>query len=87
IFGYPPGSLIGRHVQELMESQHYAAHSRIMETIAAGARRIGPNFSREVNGLRMNGEVFPLDLSLAEVQTQQGILFAAFFRDLSDRKR
>ncbi|WP_246472312.1 response regulator [Azospirillum tabaci] len=87
IFGYPPGGLIGRHVQELMEPQHYAAHSRIMETIAAGARRIGPNFSREVNGLRMDGEVFPLDLSLAEVQTQQGILFAAFFRDLSDRKR
>ncbi|AIB11596.1 hypothetical protein ABAZ39_06140 [Azospirillum argentinense] len=87
IFGYPPGDLIGRHVQELMEPHHHAAHSRIMETIAAGARRIGPNFSREVDGLRMDGEVFPLDLSIAEVRTQQGILFAAFFRDLSERKR
>ncbi|MFC5354271.1 response regulator [Azospirillum himalayense] len=87
IFGYPPGGLVGRDVQELMEPQHHGAHSRIMEAIAAGTRRIGPNFSREVNGLRMNGEVFPLDLSLAEVQTQQGILFAAFFRDLSERKR
>lgn len=87
IFGYPPGGLIGRHVQDLMEPRHHAAHSRIMEAIAAGVRRIGPNFSREVDGLRMDGEVFPLDLSLAEVQTQKGILFAAFFRDLSDRKR
>ena len=87
IFGYPPGGLIGRHVQALMELRHHMAHSRVMEAIAAGARRIGPNFSREVNGLRMDGEVFPLDLSLAEVRTQQGILFAAFFRDLSERKR
>ncbi len=87
IFGYPPGGLIGRHVQELMEHRHHVAHNRVMEAIAAGARRIGPNFSREVSGLRMSGEVFPLDLSLAEVQTQQGILFAAFFRDLSERKR
>ncbi|MFL7900127.1 response regulator [Azospirillum argentinense] len=87
IFGYPPGDLIERHVQELMEPHHHAAHSRIMETIAAGSRRIGPNFSREVDGLRMDGEVFPLDLSIAEVRTQQGILFAAFFRDLSERKR
>ena len=87
IFGYPPGSLIGRHLRDLMEQRHHAAHSRIMDAIAAGSRRIGPNFSREVDGLRMNGEVFPLDLSLAEVRTQQGILFAAFFRDLSERKR
>ncbi|AWJ85222.1 hybrid sensor histidine kinase/response regulator [Azospirillum sp. TSH58] len=87
IFSYPPGDLIGRHVQELMERRHHALHGRTMEAIAAGARRIGPNFSREVNGLRMDGEVFPLDLSLAEVQTQQGILFAAFFRDLTERKR
>ncbi|WP_247876918.1 response regulator [Azospirillum brasilense] len=87
IFGYPPDGLLGRHVQELMEPHHHAAHSRIMETIAAGARRIGPNFSREVDGLRMDGEVFPLDLSIAEVRTQQGTLFAAFFRDLSERKR
>lgn len=87
IFGYPPGGLIGRHVQELMEPQHHMAHSRVMEAIAAGARRIGPNFTREVNGLRLDGDVFPLDLSLAEVQTQQGVLFAAFFRDLSERKR
>lgn len=87
VFGYPPGGLIGRHVQELMEPQHHMAHSRIIEAIAAGARPIGPNFTREVNGLRMDGEVIPLDLSLAEVQTQKGILFAAFFRDLSERKR
>ncbi|TWA89139.1 PAS domain S-box-containing protein [Azospirillum brasilense] len=87
IFGYPPGDLIGRHVRELMESHHRPTHSRVMEAIAAGARRIGPNYTREVNGLRMDGEVFPLDLSLAEVETQQGILFAAFFRDLSERKR
>ncbi|TWA68028.1 PAS domain S-box-containing protein [Azospirillum brasilense] len=87
IFGYPPGGLIGRHVKELMEPQHHTTHNRIMEAIAAGARRIGPNFSREVSGLRMNGEVFPLDLSLAEVQTQHGVVFAAFFRDLSERKR
>ncbi|WP_247892802.1 response regulator [Azospirillum baldaniorum] len=87
IFGYPPGNLIGRHVQELMEPQHHPTHSRVMEAIAAGARRIGPNYTREVNGLRMDGEVFPLDLSLAEVQTQHGVLFAAFFRDMSERKR
>ncbi|WP_175426372.1 response regulator [Azospirillum brasilense] len=87
IFSYPPGDLVGRHVQELMEARHHALHGRIMEAIASGARWIGPNFSREVNGLRMDGEVFPLDLSLAEVQTQQGVLFAAFFRDLTERKR
>ena len=87
IFGYPPGALVGRALRDLVPPRHLDDHTRAMEEVARGARRIGANFTREVNAVRQNGEVFPLDLSVAEVKTRNGLLFAAIVRDLTERRR
>ena len=87
IFGYPAGTLIGRSIRDLVPVSSHGTHARLMAEVASGARRIGPNFAREVDAVRMGGDLFPLDLSVAEVRTRQGSLYAAIFRDLTERKR
>jgi len=87
IFGYPAGALVGRPIRDLVPVSNHGIHARLMAEVASGARRIGPNFAREVDAVRMGGELFPLDLSVAEVKTRQGSLYAAIFRDLTERKR
>ncbi len=87
IFGYPAGALVGRSIRDLVPASNHRAHARLLAEVASGARRIGPNFAREVDAVRMGGELFPLDVSVAEVKTRQGSLYAAIFRDLTERRR
>jgi PAS domain S-box-containing protein len=86
IFGFPPGDLVGRNVSELMTPAGHEEHARRMRELNAPGPRPPAGFSREVTAVRRSGEAFPLDISIAEVRTHDGPLFAAIVRDLSDRK-
>ncbi|HYH39565.1 MAG TPA: response regulator [Azospirillum sp.] len=86
IFNFPPGELVGRNVAELMAPGEREAHSRRMAGLSSPGPRPPTGFNREVTAMRRNGEAFPLDISIAEVRTQDGPLFAAILRDLTERK-
>ena len=87
IFGRPPGTLAGRAIRDLVPPFQQESHARHLADILRGDRRLGPGFTREVNAMRADGSVFPLDISVAEVKTRHGPLFAAIIRDLTERKR
>jgi C4-dicarboxylate-specific signal transduction histidine kinase len=42
---------------------------------------------RTVNAKRKNGELFPIELSVTEIEVDQDVHYAAFIRDISEKTR
>ena len=87
IFGYQAAELLGKNVSLLMPEPHRSEHDAYL----ANYRRTGEKriigAGREMAGLRKNGEAFPLDLAISEVNQDGGRVFAGIVRDITERKR
>lgn len=91
IFGYSQHEVAGRNVKMLMpdpfQSAHdgYLSHYQSSGQSGGKARIIG--LDREVEGLRSNGEVFPMELAVSQISHQGQRRFIAVIRDITERKR
>lgn len=89
VFGWTPAELIGRNVSMLMPEPHRSAHDAYL----ANYRRTGHTNilgrARQFEAVRRNGEVFPIELSVARADTTGGELplFVGIIRDISEQKR
>ncbi len=88
IFGYSAAELMGHSVTRLMPEPYSSQHDMFVRRYLM-ARTIERPLSqtRELQGLRKNGEVFPLEISLSEATQHAQPLFIAVLRDLSERRR
>jgi two-component system sensor kinase FixL len=85
LFGYPAADLIGRNVSMLMPSPYREEHDGYLARyLATGAKRI-IGIGRDVQGLRRDGSVFPLHLSVGEMDAPGGRRFTGILHDLSAR--
>ncbi|USD66897.1 response regulator [Vibrio sp. SCSIO 43136] len=90
IFGYTEREAIGNNVAMLMESDLAQVHqSFIRGYLNTGEGKfIGKEYTgRELIGRRKNGELFPVVLSVAKVETEQGIQFSGLIRDNTEVQR
>lgn len=87
LFGYQESEVAGRNVSMLMPAPYGAEHdgylARYLETGSAKVIGIG----REVQGLRRDGTVFPLHLSVGEMSVGGEPKFTGILHDLSARVR
>lgn len=87
LFGYRAAELVGKNVKLLMPSPYREAHDAyIARYLATGEKRI-IGIGREVVGLRKDGTVFPMDLSVAEASAGGEQIFVGIIRDITERKR
>lgn len=87
IFGYAPDEVIGRNVKMLMPQPYRESHDRYLSNyFASGVPKI-IGIGREVEGLRKNGDVFPLELSVSEIRLEGRRLFSGLVREITERKR
>ncbi len=84
IFGYDQSEVIGKNVNILMPEPD---HDGYLENYLENGERKIIGSGREVQGKRKSGEVFPIDLSISEVELPDRKLFTGFIRDISDRRR
>src|SRR3954469_25574310 len=87
-FGWPRAEAVGRVLAEtIIPPQFREAHNLgLAHFLAAGE---GPVLNRvlEVRALRRDGREFPVEISIAPVRVGEQYLFAAFIRDVTERKQ
>jgi PAS domain S-box-containing protein len=86
IFGYSASEVIGRDINMMMPSPHRESHGRFLAEYRSTGRAKVIGCGREVTGRRKDGTVFPMDLSVAEVNLAGGRVFTGFVRDVTRRR-
>jgi two-component system, LuxR family, sensor kinase FixL len=85
LFGFAEADVLGCNVNMLMPSPHREAHDGYLRRyLQTGAKRI-IGIGRVVEGLRRDGSVFPMELSVGEATTGEHRAFTGFVRDLTAR--
>ena len=86
MFGYSADELIGCNIKMLMPSHDADHHGSYIANYlqTAEAKIIG--IGREVMGKRKNGQEFPLNLSISEIQFGNKRSFAGIVRDITESK-
>ena len=87
IFGYQAQEVVGKNVKVLMPTPYRDEHDTYLGNYLRTRQAKIIGIGREVLGLRKDGAVFPMDLSVSEVRLAHKRLFTGFVRDVSDRKR
>src|SRR4051794_5223377 len=87
-FGWPRAEAVGRVLSEtIIPPQFREAHQRgVARFLATGE---GPVLNRvlQVPALRRDGREFPAEITIGPVRVGEQYLFAAFIRDVTERKR
>jgi two-component system sensor kinase FixL len=87
LFGYSGSEVVGRNVSMLMPSPYREGHDGYLARyLREGAARI-IGIGREVTGLRRDGTVFPLHLSVGEISGEGERRFTGILHDLTARVR
>jgi PAS domain S-box-containing protein len=85
MFGWAAGEVLGRPLEVLMPERYRAAHRAGLARFSAtgDARVVGR--TAELEGVRRDGEEFPMELSLGTTTEGGRRAFTAVIRDTSDR--
>lgn len=86
MFGYRPGNLIGEHFAVLLSSSHGERDENegflaYLERENMGALGV----PQEVRGLRRDGQVFHMDISITHAYLGEGEVYVIMVRDVTER--
>lgn len=88
IFGWSSEQALGQPLDRLIPERFRASHGehiRRFGMTGVSSRRMGDG--TVVYGRRANGEEFPMDASISQLETAKGKLFTAILRDVTERVR
>ncbi|MBI1387587.1 MAG: PAS domain S-box protein [bacterium] len=86
IFGYEAAEVIGRNIEMLMPPEYESGPLRVFAAPDDDPQIIA-GVEREVVGLRKNGETFPMEMGVSEMEIGDRVLLTGAFRDITERKQ
>jgi two-component system sensor kinase FixL len=87
LFGYAPEEVIGQDIKMLMPAPYHAEHDGYLtHYLETGIAKIIGTAGREVAGLRKDGTIFPLDLSITHFTQDGNRYFTGCLRDVTVQK-
>lgn len=87
MFGYDAAAVVGRNVSMLMPEPERSRHDRFIDRYLRTGRGAIIGSGREVTGMRRDGTLVDLRLSIAEFVEDGQRYFVGFTSDISDRRR
>ncbi len=86
MFGYRGHELIGRNVKLLMPEPYRSRHDEFIGNYLRTGQRKIIGIGREVEAVRKDGRVFPIDLAVSELRGSGERGFVGVMRDITERK-
>jgi PAS domain S-box-containing protein len=86
IFGWTAAQMKGQPLERLIPARYRGTHASHVERFGATgvtSRRMGGR--NVVYGLRSNGEEFPIDASISQLDTTNGKVYTVILRDVTER--
>jgi len=87
IFGYAREEMLGRNISMLMPPPHKETHDGYLRHYRETGEQKIIGHGREVEGLRRDGTVFPMDLAVNEIVRGDNRMFTGIIRDITERKQ
>lgn len=85
VFGYTEAEVRGQKVTLLMAEPYASEHDGYIERYERTHEPRAIGHIRTVTARRKNGDLFPIELSVTEVKTDEVVLYVAFLRDISEK--
>ncbi|MGZ8903902.1 MAG: two-component system sensor histidine kinase NtrB, partial [Methylobacter sp.] len=86
IFGYSTEDLVGFNITKLLPLEQHKKHAQYLKNVPpTGLSSVIGNF-REVTGVRKDGSVVPLDISIAQFSIEGTSYLTSIVRDVTARK-
>jgi diguanylate cyclase (GGDEF)-like protein/PAS domain S-box-containing protein len=82
LFGYPPEALAGMPLARLLPEAESAGAAQLLRNIASGATH-----EHESSGRRHDASIFPIAISVSDVELPDGNVFVAILHDLTEQQR
>jgi PAS domain S-box-containing protein len=86
LLGYSAKELIGHSINELMPEPDRSRHDSYLTNYLASGKAKILDTRREVNGLRKDGSIFPMELGVSEFYVDQRHFFIGMVHDITERK-
>lgn len=88
IFGWSIHEVIGRDLAgTILSSFSRSAYTQQLESLHAAQEPPVANRVLELVGIRQGGQEFPIELAMTPLQIEGAVIFSAFIRDITARKK
>jgi PAS domain S-box-containing protein len=87
LFEFPRQELLGRPVEMLIPERFRHQHLQHLTDYFSQPKARPMGIGLELFGLRKDDTEFPIEISLAPLHTEEGVLVSAAIRDITERKR
>jgi PAS domain S-box-containing protein len=87
MFGYTAEEVVGKNVSMLTAATHRTRHDGYIRGYLKGRESKIIGTGREVEGVRKDGSVFPIDIAITEMWLGEDRHFCSMMRDITERKK